>query len=107
MKEKYVREHYHKSVRKRRKKERESRKARERGRERESTSRIQKQQRIWTLNRSPHGNKTAREQFGRQIWQRTVVLKQKEGGILKRTKRIRERERPVKRKQTEISEDKL
>jgi len=29
-----------------------------------------KKQRVWTLNRSPHGNKTAREQFGRQVWQR-------------------------------------
>lgn len=27
-------------------------------------------ERKWTLNRSPHGNKTAREQFGRQIWKR-------------------------------------
>lgn len=33
--------------------------------------RKRKQERIWTLNRSPHGNKTAREQFGRQVWQRT------------------------------------
>jgi len=28
--------------------------------------------RVWTLNRSPHGNKTAREQFGRETWQRKL-----------------------------------
>jgi len=33
-----------------------------------------KKQRVWTLNRSPHGNKTAREQFGRQVWQRRREL---------------------------------
>jgi len=27
------------------------------------------------LNRSPHGNKTAREQFGRQGWQRKLGQK--------------------------------
>ena len=35
-----------------------------------------KSQRVWTLNRSPHGNKTAREQFGRQVWQRRRVRDQ-------------------------------
>ncbi len=37
-----------------------------------------KKQRVWTLNRSPHGNKTAREQFGRQVWQRRVKRENKE-----------------------------
>jgi hypothetical protein len=28
------------------------------------------QRRTWTVNRSPHGNKTARQQRGREQWQR-------------------------------------
>lgn len=32
----------------------------------------------WTLNRSPHGNKTAREQRGREMWSR----KRSVGGLL-------------------------
>jgi ribosomal protein S10 len=34
-----------------------------------SSSFFRKKRRVWTLNRSPHGNKTAREQFGRDHWQ--------------------------------------
>ena len=69
----YVREHYNKEVRREivgqvEKREREGLEYRNKGRKR-------KKQRVWTLNRSPHGNKTAREQFGRQIWQRTVGVK--------------------------------
>lgn len=102
MKQKYVREHYQKVVRKKREEALSEKKER---RQMESSTRTQKKQRVWTLNRSPHGNKTAREQFGRQIWQRTVVLKEKEGekGRRERTKRIQERKTPVKRKQTERS----
>jgi hypothetical protein len=35
---------------------------------REAKKRRRVQRRIWTLNRSPHGNKTAREQRGREEW---------------------------------------
>lgn len=38
-----------------------------------------KKQRVWTLNRSPHGNKTAREQFGRQVWQRRREIRARSG----------------------------
>jgi len=41
-----------------------------------------KAQRVWTLNRSPHGNKTAREQFGRQVWQRR---RERADGVQKNT----------------------
>lgn len=73
----YVREHYNKDVR------REILEQVNRG-EREvmefvNKGRKRKKQRIWTLNRSPHGNKTAREQFGREIWQRTVGVKRNKG----------------------------
>jgi ribosomal protein S10 len=43
---------------------------------------------VWTLNRSPHGNKTAREQFGRQVWQRRVKRTKEDG--LTRRKQARE-----------------
>lgn len=62
----YVREHYSKEVRK------------DLVEERKEVNKVvghtlrRKKQRVWTLNRSPHGNKTAREQFGRQVWQRRV-----------------------------------
>jgi ribosomal protein S10 len=55
--------------------------------------RRRKTQRVWTLNRSPHGNKTAREQFGRQRWQRKrehvdpsvrTEVRRSEGGKVKR-----------------------
>lgn len=60
--------------------------------------RHRKKQRVWTLNRSPHGNKTAREQFGRQIWQRKrenvdqgqrkKVRKSEEGKVKRKEKRV-------------------
>jgi hypothetical protein len=76
----YVREHYNKEVRKtvfervneRQEQDKEAVKYVNKGRKR-------KQQRVWTLNRSPHGNKTAREQFGRQIWQRTIQVQREKG----------------------------
>ena len=71
----YVREHYNKEVRigviGGVKKE---------GTEILHQERKRKNERVWTLNRSPHGNKTAREQFGIQVWQRTrEVGKTREG----------------------------
>jgi ribosomal protein S10 len=62
----------------------EQRRRRERGTEGRSHGRLKKGERVWTLNRSPHGNKTAREQFGRQRWQRT-----REGLEEARVKRVR------------------
>lgn len=67
----YVREHYHKSVRQTLEEQRlqvyPSSTLISKGRKRTKYRR-------WTLNRSPHGNKTAREQFGRQTWKRTRVF---------------------------------
>lgn len=66
MKATYVMQHYSKGVRTsvgKTRREGSAGEVRVHGRHR-------KKQRVWTLNRSPHGNKTAREQFGRQIWQR-------------------------------------
>lgn len=70
---KYIREHYNKGLRKDVYME-----LKEGGRidlGKINMDRKRKKQRIWTLNRSPHGNKTAREQFGMQIWQLTVCMK--------------------------------
>ena len=73
----YVREHYNQEVRKGlfdTVKERETAPVGY-----ENKGRKRKKQRVWTLNRSPHGNKTAREQFGRQIWQRTIQASKEKG----------------------------
>lgn len=41
--------------------------------------------RRWTRDRSPHGNTTAREQFGRQQWKRRLERSgRKEEGIVRR-----------------------
>ena len=56
-------------MRKERKERRESERGNH-GRIRETSRYKKKSRRIWTLNRSPHGNKTAREQFGREAWER-------------------------------------
>jgi hypothetical protein len=69
-KREYVLEHYSKEVRKARREERTMAKGGEFNR---------KKRRVWTLNRSPHGNKTAREQFGRERWQRRVKREGEEG----------------------------
>lgn len=53
-------------------------------------------ERKWTLNRSPHGNKTAREQFGRQIWKRR--RKRDEEGRKNRKVYLRKNGRYVERK---------
>lgn len=53
-------------------------------------------ERKWTLNRSPHGNKTAREQFGRQVWKRR--RKRDEEGRLQRKRKMRKNGRYVDRK---------
>ena len=53
----------------------------------------------WTVNRSPHGHKTAREQFGRDRWQRKRRRSAREGGekteslVARREKRVRTRKR--------------
>ena len=57
-----------------------------------------KKQRVWTLNRSPHGNKTAREQFGRQVWQRRRERKS-ESGLESRKKIVYGKNQYVKRKE--------
>lgn len=36
--------------------------------------------RKWTVNRSPHGNKTAREQRGREEWKRSRTMKGRGAG---------------------------
>lgn len=64
----YVREHYNKGVRLSILESIKEMNGEERSRKGFKLKR--KKQRVWTLNRSPHGNKTAREQFGRQVWQR-------------------------------------
>jgi len=72
----YVREHYSKEVRLSLLESVQSRKTESNDNEKREEKLLQgwklnrKKQRVWTLNRSPHGNKTAREQFGRQVWQR-------------------------------------
>jgi ribosomal protein S10 len=74
----YVREHYSKEVRK------SLVEGRKVGQEKvDGYTLRRKKQRVWTLNRSPHGNKTAREQFGRQVWQRRVK-RTKEDGLIRR-----------------------
>jgi hypothetical protein len=82
----YVREHYNKEVRKSILDEvnRESEQNLVKG-----YKLNRKKQRVWTLNRSPHGNKTAREQFGRQVWQRRRERgegREKSGGFRRRKK---------------------
>ncbi len=57
-----------------------------------------KKVRVWTLNRSPHGNKTAREQFGRQVWQRRRERKS-ESGLESRKKIVYGKNQYVKRKE--------
>lgn len=57
-----------------------------------------KKVRVWTLNRSPHGNKTAREQFGRQVWQRRRERKS-ESGLENRKKIVYGKNQYVKRKE--------
>jgi ribosomal protein S10 len=57
-----------------------------------------KKQRVWTLNRSPHGNKTAREQFGRQVWQRRMERKD-EAGLDRRKKIVYGKNEYVTRKE--------
>ena len=47
-----------------------------------------KKQRVWTLNRSPHGNKTAREQFGRQVWQRRRQVSEASEANVERRKKV-------------------
>lgn len=103
MKTTYVIQHYQKQVRKGVEQARRAKSATVKqtseGAEGRSTpvqkthGRLRKKQRVWTLNRSPHGNKTAREQFGRQIWQRKREnvdpavrkgVRQSEGGKVKR-----------------------
>jgi ribosomal protein S10 len=62
---KYVIEHYSKEVRQGLASERvEEMMCRE-----DEVKVVRKERRVWTLNRSPHGNKTAREQFGMVVWQ--------------------------------------
>jgi hypothetical protein len=75
----YVREHYNKGVRR---SILESVNAVKSGDEKrvKGFKIKRKKQRVWTLNRSPHGNKTAREQFGRQVWQRRRERGWKENG---------------------------
>jgi hypothetical protein len=41
---------------------------------REVKKRRRVQRRMWTLNRSPHGNKTAREQRGREEWKAECMI---------------------------------
>jgi hypothetical protein len=96
---KYVREHYNQGVRKEVRAQLSTRKG-EKG-EVTNKGRRRKKQRVWTLNRSPHGNKTAREQFGRQIWQRSVERKREDGtyGLERRKKVIQGQKEYVKRKQ--------
>lgn len=102
MKTTYVIQHVHKQVRKGVEEARRAKK----GEEGTSTGtpgwtshgRQRKKQRVWTLNRSPHGNKTAREQVGRQIWQR-----KRENVDPGQMKAIRGSERgKVKRKETRV-----
>ena len=48
----------------------------------------------WTVNRSPHGHKTAREQFGRDRWERKRHLAPAAAGWSpRREKRLRTREK--------------
>lgn len=55
---------------------------------------------MWTFNRSPHGNKTAREQFGRQVWQMRMERKGKGGEELrKRKERLKSQSESVSRKE--------
>jgi len=58
-----------------------------------------KTQRVWTLNRSPHGNKTAREQFGRQVWQRRRVRGESEKGLERRKQIVYGKNQYVTRKE--------
>ena len=48
----------------------------------------------WTVNRSPHGHKTAREQFGRDRWERKRSLVESSRALEeRREKRLRTREK--------------
>jgi hypothetical protein len=61
----YTRKHY--SRQKRKQQEEQRQKA---GRRKTKGQRKRVKEKRWTRNRSLHGNKTAREQFGRKVWQR-------------------------------------
>lgn len=97
MKATYVIQHYSKEVRTGvEKTRREGNK--DSGKDVRVHGRYRKKQRVWTLNRSPHGNKTAREQFGRQIWQRKrenldqeqrkAVRRSEHGKVSRKEKRV-------------------
>jgi hypothetical protein len=100
----YVREHYHPEVRKAVWKALTEEKGTlvrvwNQGRKR-------KAQRTWTLNRSPHGNKTAREQFGREVWQRTLRIQGEAGdsGLERRKQVLHHSQTYVGRKEIRSSE---
>lgn len=94
----YVREHYNKEVR-----QGVMGEVKKESMEILHQERKRKQERIWTLNRSPHGNKTAREQFGRQVWQRTREIgwpqEGKKDPLARRKERIQDRGEYVSRKE--------
>ena len=96
----YVREHYSKDVRKALVEQRKS------ADKENGHTLIRKKQRVWTLNRSPHGNKTAREQFGRQVWQRRLKRKNQEGNEdrIVRKKRMEKSNQYVIRKEIQTNE---
>jgi ribosomal protein S10 len=89
----YVREHYSKEVRKEIAEKRESKKRMK------ASSFQRKKQRMWTLNRSPHGNKTAREQFGRQVWQRRRQRTEEKKGWDRRKEVVYKEHQYVSRKE--------
>ena len=68
---------------------------------REKKQRVRVQRRKWTLNRSPHGNKTAREQFGRESWKRS---RKRKGSALKAVEKGVRRNEQLELKQTEYKE---
>lgn len=96
----YVREHYNKSVRRSILEALKEKNGEER--ERKGFQMKRKKQRVWTLNRSPHGNKTAREQFGRQVWQRR--RERERTGRAKRKQRLYSQDQYVSRKERSVKD---
>lgn len=96
----YVREHYNKSVRRSILEALKEKNGEER--QRKGFQMKRKKQRVWTLNRSPHGNKTAREQFGRQVWQRR--RERERTGRANRKQRLYSQDQYVSRKERSVKD---
>ena len=88
---KRVIKHHSREERRRRRGERKGEGIGRSRRERKKGGEVRKREhrRKWTVNRSPHGNKTARDQRGREEWKVGRVVGRREGK--EREKSLKER----------------